>query len=109
MRNPIAFLKHALSSFYQNTIMLNVLPPQFQALFRYDERWQVLLCRQHEVAIPMDQLAKHLRVDHSVYLKEAKMLLDFMSNISYCHNKKELPRPYNNSIPIIDIPILKGY
>ena len=57
--------------------MTNVVPPQFQALFRYDEQWKVLICRQHRVAVPLKSLPSHLRSEHWRQIpKEVRPFID---------------------------------
>jgi len=89
--------------------MANVIPPQFQPLFRYDEQWKVLICRQHRVAIPLKSLPSHLRSEHNIYHIESKSLQEALSTVPCCQTKQELPQPLNGSLPILDLEIIDGF
>ena len=89
--------------------MTNIIPPQFQALFRYDEQWKVLICRQHQVAVPLKSLPGHLRSEHQINHVESKLLMQALSAVPCCQTKQEFPQPLNGSAPILDLEIIDGF
>ena len=94
---------------YYPVKMANIVPPQFQALFRYDEQWQVLICRQHQVAIPLKSLRGHLRSEHQIYHLESKSLMEALSAVPCCETKQEFPQPLNGSFLILDLQVIDGF
>ena len=89
--------------------MANVVPPQFQGLFRYDEQWKLLICRQHRVGVPLKSLPSHLRGEHNIYHVESKSLLEALSAVPCCQTKQEFPQLRNGSLPILDLDIINGF
>ena len=89
--------------------MANVVPPQFQALFRYDEQWQVLICRQHRVAVPLKSLPGHLRSEHHIYHLESKSLLEALAAVPCCETKQDFPQPFNGSLLVLDFEVVDGF
>ena len=89
--------------------MPNVVSPQFQALFRYDEQWQVLICRQHRIAVPLKSLAGHLRSEHHIYHLESKSLLEALSAVPCCETKQGFPQPFNGSLSVLDLEVIDGF
>lgn len=89
--------------------MANVIPVEFQALFRYDEQWQVLICRVHHAVVPIKSLKLHLRKEHQFHFKETEPLIQAISTVPCCQVKEDLPCPLNNIVPIQDLEISLGY
>ena len=104
-----AYTYQQLFSDHHLVRMADVVPPQFQALVRYDEQWKVLICRQHQVAVPLKSLPGHLRSEHNIHHLESKSLLEALSAVPCCQTKQEFPQPLNGSPPILDLEVIDGF
>ena len=85
--------------------MSNIIPPEFQSWFRYDEQWQVLICLNPlcRSAIPSERLVRHLRDVPIMKHKEYSLFLEAISTVSICKTFDEFSHPLNDSPPIEEL------
>lgn len=80
-------------------------------MFRYDERWRVLICRQCQAAVSgaKPTLSRHLHNKHGMGHKEYKPLIEAVSTLSCCEDKDQFPDPLDDTPPIEGLRIYPGY
>src|SRR5579871_2577370 len=73
-----------------------------EPMFRYDERWRVLICRQCQAAVSgaKPTLSRHLHNKHGMAYKEYKPLIEAVSTLSCCEEKDQFPNPLDDTPPI---------
>ena len=88
---------------------MNPIPIEFQSLFRYEERWQVLICIDCGHGVISTSLIKHLRGIHQMKKKEYSPFTQAISSLPIIDKADDFPRPLNDSPPIDGIRIHQGY
>jgi hypothetical protein len=89
---------------------MNPIPIEFQSLFHYKERWQVLIYIDYEHDVTSTSLIKHLRgIHHQMKKKEYLPLTQAISSLPIIDKADGFPRLLNDSPPIDDIRIHQGY
>lgn len=88
---------------------MNPIPIEFQSLFRYDERWQILICLTCKHAVTKKALKIHLREIHSLKMKEYSPLLLAVSSLPTIENSNDFPIPLHDSSPVDGLAISTGF
>ena len=92
-----------------STTTPNPIPVEFQSLFRYKERWQILICLEHKSVITSNALVGHLHRGHHWKKNVYRSLVQALSALPYTETPDDFPTPLNDWSPIEGIPVQKGY
>ena len=88
---------------------MNPISIEFQSLFRYEERWQVLIYIKCEQNLISKNLIRHLRDIHQMKRKEYLSFTQAVSSLPIIDKIDDFPRSLNNSPPIENIRIHQDY
>ena len=74
----------------------------------HNSRYQVLLCKHHQYAIPMKSIVSHFRDKHDITKEAWQEIVNYTSRV-IIKEAKELTHPIKKIAPIPYLKIIEGY
>ena len=90
----------------------NKAPPSLHpdAIIRYDETWQVSICRKCGIGVHGNALNRHLRGKrHGCHKHDWGPILNALKDRPQPMSTNDFPRPPNGIAPILDIKVWDGF